>query len=67
MTIVQAERVDDLVQSLMAAYRETGRLPLWPLWGGDTGSMIGYHAAPVIADAIAKGLTSVNRGELSTP
>jgi len=63
MTIVQAERVDDLVQSLMAAYRETGRLPLWPLWGGDTGSMIGYHAAPVIADAIAKGLTSVNRGE----
>jgi len=32
MTLVQAERVDDLVQSLMAAYRETGRLPAWPLW-----------------------------------
>jgi predicted alpha-1,2-mannosidase len=62
MTLIQAERVDDLVQSLMAAYRETGRLPVWPLWGSDTGSMIGYHAVPVIADAIAKGLTSVNRG-----
>jgi predicted alpha-1,2-mannosidase len=63
MTLVQAERVDDLVQSLMAAYRETGRLPLWPLWGNDTGAMIGHHAVAVIADAIGKGLTSVNRGE----
>ena len=27
MTLVQAERVDDLVQSMMAVYRESGRLP----------------------------------------
>ena len=63
MTLVQAERVDDLVQSLMAVYRESGRLPVWPLWGNDTDTVIGCHAIPVIADAIVKGLTTVNRGD----
>jgi predicted alpha-1,2-mannosidase len=63
MTLIQAERVDDLVQSMMAMYREGGRLPVWPLWGSETDTMIGYHAAPVITDAIFKGLTTVSRGE----
>ena len=63
MTLIQAERVDDFVQSLMAVYRESGRLPVWPLWGNDIDATIGYHAVPVITDAIAKGLTTVNRGE----
>lgn len=63
MTLIQAERVDDLVQSMMAIYRESGRLPVWPLWGNETDTKIGYHAVPVIADAIFKGLTTVNRGE----
>jgi predicted alpha-1,2-mannosidase len=47
----------------MAMYREGGRLPVWPLWANETDTMIGYHAVPVIADAIFKGLTTVNRGE----
>ncbi|MFO7692012.1 MAG: GH92 family glycosyl hydrolase [Vicinamibacterales bacterium] len=63
MTLIQAERVDDLVQSMMAVYRESGRLPVWPLWGNETGMRIGYHAVPVMVDAIFKGLTTVNRGE----
>jgi predicted alpha-1,2-mannosidase len=63
MTIIQAERVDDLVQSMMAFYRESGQLPVWSLWGNETNTMIGYHAVPVVVDAIMKGLTTVNRGE----
>jgi len=63
MTLIQAERVDDLVQSMMAMYRQGGRLPVWPLWSNETDTMIGYHAVPVITDAIFKGLTTVNRGE----
>jgi predicted alpha-1,2-mannosidase len=63
MTLIQAERVDDLVQSMMAIHRETGRLPVWPLWSNETDTMIGYHAVPVMADAIFKNLTTVNRGE----
>jgi predicted alpha-1,2-mannosidase len=63
MTIVQAELVDDLVQSMMAVYRESGQLPVWSLWGNETNTRIGYHAVPVITDAIFKGLTTVDRGE----
>ncbi len=63
MTLIQAERVDDLVQSMMAVYRESGRLPVWPLWSNETGAGIGHHAIPVMVDAIFKGLTTVNRGE----
>jgi predicted alpha-1,2-mannosidase len=63
LTLIQAERVDDLVQSLMAVYRESGRLPAWPLWGNEADAAGGSPAVPVIADALTKGLTTVNRGE----
>lgn len=63
LTIIQPERVDYLVLSLMAFYREHGHLPVWPLWGVDAGVPGPYHAAPVIVDAILKGLTTVDRGE----
>jgi predicted alpha-1,2-mannosidase len=61
LTLIQPERVDDLAQSMMAFGREHGQLPVWSLWGHETGTMIGYHSAPVLVDA--KGLTTVNRGE----
>lgn len=63
MTLVQPERVDYFVSSLMAAHRERGQLPVWPLWGGDAGTPGPYHAAPVIVDAIMKNLTTIDRGE----
>jgi predicted alpha-1,2-mannosidase len=63
LTLVQPERVNDLVQSMMAFSREGGLLPVWSLWGNETNTMIGYHAVPVIVDAIMKGLTTVDRGE----
>jgi predicted alpha-1,2-mannosidase len=63
LTLIQPERVDDLAQSMMAFGREGGLLPVWPLWGHETNTMIGYHAVPVLVDAILKGLTTVNRGE----
>jgi predicted alpha-1,2-mannosidase len=63
LTIIQPDKVDDLVQSMMAFSREGGLLPVWSLWGNETNTMIGYHAVPVIVDAIFKGLTTVNRNE----
>jgi predicted alpha-1,2-mannosidase len=63
LTLIQPERVDYLVQSMMAFYRESGHLPVWPLWGNETHAAVGYHAAPVIVDAIMKNLTTVDRGE----
>jgi len=62
-TILQPERVDAMVQSMMAFYREHGLLPVWSLMGNETNTMIGYHSIPVIVDAIEKGLTKIDEKE----
>ncbi len=63
LTLVQPQRVEDLVQSMMAFYREGGLLPVWSLAGNETNTMIGYHSAPVILEAWSKGLTRIDPGE----
>ncbi|HET7359183.1 MAG TPA: GH92 family glycosyl hydrolase [Rhodanobacteraceae bacterium] len=58
MAFIQpARRVDDFVQSLVAAQQSSpfGILPVWAYQGLETWCMIGYHAVPVIADAYMKG------------
>lgn len=64
LTIIQPERVDYVVQSIMAFYREGALLPVWPVWGHDTRAATGYHAVPVLLDAVQKGLTRVGLGEV---
>lgn len=54
-TLLTPERVDDFVASLLDHQQAAGRLPKWPIWGGETGTMIGEPALPVIAEAWAKG------------
>lgn len=54
-TLLVPERVDDFVRSLLDHADAAGRLPKWTIWGGETGTMIGEPALPVIADAWAKG------------
>ena len=54
-TIIQTERVPDIIKSLLAHYQETGKLPVWSMQGSETNMMIGYHAVPVIVDAYFKG------------
>ncbi|MDX9758671.1 MAG: GH92 family glycosyl hydrolase [Bacteroidota bacterium] len=55
-TILDPKRVSDWVASMLAFRRETGLLPVWTLHANETNCMIGYHAVPVIADAILKGI-----------
>jgi predicted alpha-1,2-mannosidase len=61
LTLVQPERVPDLVNGLirMAAESPDGP-PVWPLQGVETGCMIGYHSAAVVAEAIAKGFPGID-------
>lgn len=54
-TIIQQEKVPDMVKSMLAHYKETGILPVWSMQGNETNMMIGYHAVPVIVDAYFKG------------
>lgn len=54
-TIIQPERVDDMVKTMLAIYQQQGSLPMWHLMGNETNTMVGYSAVPVIADAYVKG------------
>lgn len=54
-TLVQPNRVNDFVNSLLVAYEQQGKLPVWHLKGNETNTMVGYHSVPVIADAYLKG------------
>ena len=54
LTLIVPERVDGMVQTLLAHHSQQGFLPLWTAWGRETYCMIGNPALPVIADAIAK-------------
>lgn len=54
-TLVQPNKVNDFVNSLLAAYEQQGKLPVWHLKGNETNTMVGYHSVPVIADAYLKG------------
>jgi predicted alpha-1,2-mannosidase len=55
LTLIQPDRIPDLVKAMLAHYEESGLLPVWTLEGCETNVMIGYHAIPVIVDAAMKG------------
>ncbi|MEG1562465.1 MAG: GH92 family glycosyl hydrolase [Bacteroides sp.] len=55
MTIIDPELNQAFIRSLVQKQREGGILPMWELAGNYTGTMIGYHAVSVIADAYMKG------------
>lgn len=55
-TILHPERSTDFIRSLLNHYETYGLLPVWELLGNETNMMMGYHAVPVIADAILKNL-----------
>lgn len=55
-TLIQPERVSDMVKSFIAFYEQNGRLPVWNMYGSETDMMIGYHAVSVIAEAYLKGI-----------
>ncbi|MCU6454375.1 GH92 family glycosyl hydrolase [Sphingomonas sp. A2-49] len=59
LTLIQPEQTSvDVVRSLIESrrYSPFGILPVWQFAGRETWTMIGYHAAPVIADAYLKGI-----------
>jgi predicted alpha-1,2-mannosidase len=61
LTLLAPARVPDLVNSLirMAEQSDQG-VPVWPLQGRETGCMIGYHSAVVVAEAQAKGFGGID-------
>lgn len=66
-TLIQQERVPELINCLIRMSVESpDGPPVWPLQARETGCMVGYHSAPVIAEAIVKGF-KVNTAEAYPP
>lgn len=55
MTIIDPDLNEAFIRSLIQKQREGGVFSMWELAGNYTGTMIGYHAVPVIVDAYMKG------------
>lgn len=56
--LIQPSRNADMINSMLAHYDQSVEhlLPVWSLQGNETWCMIGYHAVPVISDAIMKDI-----------
>ncbi len=59
-TLIVPERVDGFVNSMLGHFDARGFLPIWTLQDGETHTMIGNHAVPVIVDAYVKGFRGFN-------
>jgi predicted alpha-1,2-mannosidase len=55
-TLINQKRTEEFVNTFLLQYQQGGRLPMWELWCNETNCMIGYHAVPVLADALSKGI-----------
>lgn len=54
-TILQPDRVPDIINSFLDFYDQYGLLPVWDLEYNETNCMTGYHSVVDISDAILKG------------
>ncbi len=64
MTIIEPQRAGEWAMDLYQHYLEGGLLPKWPLNGNYTGTMVGYPAVAVLADAAQKRLINDKAGDL---
>ena len=53
-SIFQSERYVDFINTMLAIYKEQGKLPVWHLHGCETDCMVGNPGIPPVADAIVK-------------
>ena len=58
LALFKPDRDRDMVQSMLAHYDQNvlNMLPVWSHMANENWCMSGYHAVPVLADAISKGL-----------
>ena len=54
-TIIHPEVQKDFAETMLAIFREQGKLPVWHLMGNETNCMVGNPAIPVIIDIALKG------------
>ncbi|MDR1406882.1 MAG: GH92 family glycosyl hydrolase [Tannerella sp.] len=55
MTLIHPEKMPDIIRTMLAIFREQGKLPVWHLMANETDCMVGNPGIPVVADAVLKG------------
>ena len=56
MSIIHAEKMKDIIQTMIHIYAQQGKLPVWHLMGCETDCMVGNPGIPVVADAVLKNI-----------
>src|ERR1700751_3741797 len=60
-TLVQTGRLPDMLNAMiLMAEQSPAGVPVWPLQAVETGCMIAYRSAPVLAEAYVKGIAGVD-------
>ena len=59
-TIIEKDKVGDMVNSMLSIYDQQGYLPVWPLVGGETNQMPGYGSVAIVSDAVVKGIAGID-------
>ncbi len=62
-TFTQNDRLADLMNSMLQLKKDNGLLPVWDISTWEANTMTGYHAIPVLADAILKDVKGFDVNE----
>ncbi len=63
LQILAPEKVDGIVNSMLAHHKVAGFLPIWTAWGQDNYCMIGNHAIPMLLSAYQNGFKGFDAQE----
>lgn len=63
LSIIDPQLNNEFIYSLLQKHKEGGIFPMWDLASNYTGTMIGYHAVSLIADAYTKGYADFDLNE----
>ncbi|MEL6192640.1 MAG: GH92 family glycosyl hydrolase [Bacteroidota bacterium] len=60
LTLLYPEKQEQMVNSMLGMYQESGWLPKWELFGAETAVMVGDPSVPVIVDSYLKGIQNID-------
>ena len=64
LNLIDKKRSHDFMMTFKAQYEQSGRLPMWELWGNETNCMIGFHSVSVIWNSYVNGV--IDKEELKS-
>src|SRR5699024_11382463 len=65
LNLIQTKRNNDMIKSMLAHYKQNPlkMLPIWSNSANENWTMLGYHAIPVLADAVINETNTFDANE----